>query len=134
MSPEDLGPIVEAWPRPAAPEGIRAYLEEARRQLVFGAYAYANFRTSAVSALQGMEAALSGMTGKGSFKDAIDAAHEAGLLDDRQAKVCHESRRFRNRLIHKSEPIALSPGAAAQLVEGIHHLLCELYGLEKPAR
>jgi hypothetical protein len=133
LTSESLSEVTSDWPRPtSAPQPVQDLLAQARRILVGGAACYDNFVQAELVALQAAELALKhrlGLAGKKLTLGALlnQADKVPGALTSYQREWFGQfALHWRNKLSHPDEAVAMTPGMAAQLVEGVHLLAGEL--------
>lgn len=135
--PDTLGRIVAGWPMPTeVPVGVTQLWERACGQFRSGWVSYENFTDAVRTGFEAVDAALRNHVGdllvdgkRRTLRPLIDLANDHGRLTPRQYEwLSVYALRFRNRLTHAdgAEPLVLTPGMAAEMMEGIARFVAEL--------
>jgi len=135
--PDTLGRIVAGWPMPTdMPVGVTRLWERACDQFRSGWVSYENFTDAVRTGFEVVDAALRNhvddllVDGKRrTIGPLVELANDRGRLTSGQYEwLSVYARRFRNRLTHAdgAEPLVLSPGMAAEMMEGIARFVAEL--------
>lgn len=135
--PNKLGETIAGWPMPThMPVGVTRLWERACGQFRSGWVSYENFTDAVRTGFEVVDAALRNhvddllVDGKRrTLGPLIALANDDGRLTPRQCEwLSVYALRFRNRLTHAdgAEPLVLSPGMAAEMMEGIARFVAEL--------
>ncbi len=133
-TPEAIRSATDQWPRPlGAPDNVQAKLQEGRRVLAAGAVAYECYVLAVRAGFEAAEMAVKHLLAspedeRGTLGFLLKDARLQTLLTDRQRFYLEEFvLQFRNDLAHRRDQAAFSPGWAAEMLEGAHRAMADIF-------
>jgi len=140
LTTETLATVAAEWQRPEhAPEGVQKLLAQARRLFVGAAGCYDNLAQAELVALQAAELILRVRLGpsahpKATLGQLANSPAAEQVLTQRQLDWFRVfAVHWRNKLAHPDTPTAVTPGMAAELLEGVHRIIGEMSGPDSTA-
>lgn len=134
LTPENLARHVAGFPRTSGtPRPVGDLLAEARRTFVGASTCYDNLPSAALKALQATEVALrvkthTPSTARLTLGELVWGEQAATVLTTSQVQWFRRfALRFRNRLAHPPEPMAMTPGFAEPFVRTAHEVVAEMF-------
>lgn len=115
----------------AVPDDMTAVLRVARKLLVDS---YADYEVALVAvtwSLLALEAALHlclGVQGRQELGGLLRQAQREGLIDAGEFAVLDAVRVLRNTIVHGALRPSFPPGAAVEMVDGLHQAVADIYG------